>query len=269
MEQFDINQVHLAGKITRVWGRADDVYARLCVSNRGLLVEEDDAQATYVTLRLPQGAVAGNPVTLGAGDIVQISGFLTQHQIEVSLRRFLDAAGEADFIESVPPQDADAWHAVVFRRSSNVLNLRSIRPVGREAQVERVNHVVLEGIVARRWDYPRNGQVDRFVRLAIYDRWTRTLNGQSRRGLPRRLAHYVNVLLAEGLKEPKLKQRLRVTGVLRDRGRRVTLHEALLGTGRAEIADLIRRLPDAGRLHTISAQWESLHVQAEAVILYS
>lgn len=268
MEQFDINQVNLAGKIIRVWGRADDVYARLRVSNRGWLVEEDDAQSTYVTLRLPQGMVAGKAVTLGAGDVVKLSGFLTQHQIEISLRRFLDAAGEMEFIESVPPQDAPAWHAIVLRRNSNVLNVRTLAnaSAGEEA---KVNHVVLEGIVARRWDYPRDDKVDRFVRLAIYDRWTRTMGGPYRRGLPRRLAHYVNVLLPDGLREPKPKQRLRVTGELRDRGRRVTLHEVLLGTGKAEIAELIQRLPYAERLHTIRAQWESLHVQAEAVILYS
>lgn len=277
MEQFDLNSVVLAGRIIRLWGRAGDVYARLRVSNRGLLAEDDDAQSTYVTLRFPQGTVRGKPITLGEGELVRVSGYLTQHQIEVSLRRFLDAAGEADFLKSVPSDDAPAWHAITFERNSNVLNVRALRfPTDEQEDADdesvsnAVNQAILEGIVARRWDYPRNGSVERFVRLAIYDRFTRTMATNDQRGLPRRLAHYVNVQLPDSERiNPQPKQRLRVSGSLRDRGHRVTLHEALLSTGKSEVIELIQRLPDASRLHTISAQWESLHVQAEAVIVYS
>lgn len=285
MEQFDLNSVVLAGRIIRLWGRAGDVYARLRVSNRGVLAEDDDSQSTYVTLRFPQGAVRGKPITLREGELVRVSGYLTQHQIEVSLRRFLDAAGEADFLQSVVSDDLPAWRTITFQRSSNVLNVRALRllegarePTRGEQEADEddesasnaVNHAVLEGIVARRWNYPRNGSVERFVRLAIYDRFTRTAKAEGRRGLPRRLAHYANVLLPEDERiNPQLKQRLRVSGSLRDRGHRVTLHEALLSMGKSEVVELIQRLPDASRVHTISAQWESLHVQAEAVIMYS
>lgn len=280
MEQFDLNSVVLAGRIIRLWGRAGDVYARLRVSNRGVLAEDNDLQSTYVTLRFPQGAVRGKPITLGEDELVRVSGYLTQHRIEVSLRRFLDAAGEANFLQSVPSEDVPAWRAITFQRNSNVLNVLSLRLLegaqGPEADDEEgsasnaVNHAVLEGIVARRWDYPRNGGAERFVRLAIYDRFTRTAKEEGRRGLPRRLAHYVNVLLPEDERiNPQPKQRMRVSGSLRDRGHRVTLHKALLSIGKSEVVELIQRLPDASRLHTISAQWESLHVQAEAVIVYS
>jgi hypothetical protein len=66
-----------------------------------------------------------------------------------------------------------------------------------------------------------------------------------------------------------VKDRLRVTGELHDHGYRRTLHEMLLATGSTAVTDLLQRLPNAGDLHTISAQQESLHVVASAVIVYA
>ena len=66
-----------------------------------------------------------------------------------------------------------------------------------------------------------------------------------------------------------MKDRLRVTGELHDHGYRRTLHEMLLGTGSTAVTDLLQRLPNADELHTISAQQESLHVVASAVIVYA
>ena len=280
MEQFDLNDVLVAGKITRLWGRGGDVFARLGVSTNGSLVEKDDTKLSYVTLRFPLGVVAGKPVTLHEGDFARVTGFLTQNQIQVSLRRFLDTAGVDGFLDNIPQDDRPAWHAVQFKRQSAVLNvlaLEMISPIGdvaaKNGETQDNNQVTLEGIVARRWDYPRGEQVDRFVRVAIYDRFTCTAEDEINpaNGLPRRMAHYVNVILPNGEREIEVKarQRIRVTGALRDRGQRVSLHQAILETGQSQLAELIQRCPDTDRLHEITAQWESLHVTAESLIVYS
>jgi hypothetical protein len=277
MEQFDLNTASVAGKITRLWGRGGDVFARLGVSNQGRLVEKDDAQTTYVTLRFPLGVVDKKPVTLNEGDFVQCNGYLTQNRTEVSLRRFLDTAGADSFLESIPQDDLKAWREIVFRRSSSVLNVRTLTLLEENAELSGpASQVTLEGIVAQRWDYPRGEEVDRFIRVAIYDRWTRTAEESprnSKNGLPRRLAHYVNATLPEQASqrgiEVRKKQRVRVSGTLRDRGYRVSLHQAMLETGQSELVELIQRCPDTDRLHEITAQWESLHVAAEALIVYS
>jgi hypothetical protein len=275
MEQFDLNDVIAAGKITRLWGRGGDVFARLGVPTNGNLVEKDDTQLIYVTLRFPLGNVGGKPVTLREGDFARVTGFLTQNQIQVSLRRFLDTAGADGFLDSIPQEDRPAWHKIQFSRQSAVLNvlaLETLSPAANDvAQVG--SQVTLEGIVVRRWDYPRGEQVDRFTRVAMYDRWTRMAEDvvNPANGLPRRMAHYVNVVLPNGEREIEVrrKQRIRVTGALRDRGQRVSLHQAILETGQAELAELIQRCPDVDRLHEISAQWESLHIAAQAMIVYS
>lgn len=271
MEQFDLNDVLVAGKITRLWGRGGDVFARLGVSTNGSLVEKDDTKLSYVTLRFPLGVVAGKPVTLHEGDFARVTGFLTQNQIQVSLRRFLDTAGVGGFLDNVPQEDRPAWHGIQFRRQSAVLNVLALEMI--EPSGDAINQVTLEGIVARRWDYPRGEQVDRFVRVAIYDRFTRTAEEEINpaNGLPRRMAHYVNVILPNGEREIEVKarQRIRVTGVLRDRGQRVSLHQAILETGQSPLVELIQRCPDTDRLHEITAQWESLHIAAESLIVYS
>lgn len=194
-----------------------------------------------------------------------------------SLRRFLDTAGADSFLDSIPQDDLKAWREIVFRRSSSVLNVRALALLDENGPLSGpASQVTLEGVVAQRWDYPRGEEMDRFIRVAIYDRWTRTAEESprnSKNGLPRRLAHYVNAILPEQASQRGIdvrkKQRVRVTGTLRDRGYRVSLHQAMLETGQTELVELIQRCPDTDRLHEITAQWESLHVAAEALIVYS
>src|SRR5258708_23765525 len=101
------------------------------------------------------------------------------------------------------------------------------------------NKVVIEGVVAKVWEYRRNAgkieTVDLFVRLAVYD--DRTMideNGVGNFGRPRRRPHYVNIRFPSGKTSAgtaikiSAKDRTRVVGQLRDQGKPVTLHEALL-----------------------------------------
>ncbi|MBI1855610.1 MAG: hypothetical protein HYR93_07075, partial [Chloroflexi bacterium] len=46
-EQFDLNLIVLAGRVRSVWGNKTDVFARLSVSHRGRLIEDDDALSSY------------------------------------------------------------------------------------------------------------------------------------------------------------------------------------------------------------------------------
>ncbi len=134
-----------------------------------------------------------------------------------------------------------------------------------------LNRVVLEGEVAKQWTHSE----DAFLRLAVYDAHTRVTKEKGNYGRPRRLPHYITLLLPGGKttggREVGVhpKERLRATGELHDRGYRRTLHEMLVGTGSQAVTDLLQRLPNAGELHTISAQQESLHVVVSAVIVYA
>lgn len=272
-EQFDLNSVTLTGVVQKLWGRSQDVYARLRVSQRGLAAEPEDAQACYVTLRFPDGNVAGAPLTLQPETLVRVCGYLTHTHVDESLRKFLEAAHAPEFLEHAPPEDLEAWRAVVFRRGSAVLNVLGLELSG--GPLQACNQAALEGIVSRTWQYARSDRLDLFARLAVYDPHTRIDESQPGNfGRPRRRPHYVNVLFPDGKvagHELRLaeKSRLRVSGELRDQGQKVSLHEALLRTGDPKVIELISRLPCADDLHEISAQWESLHLLAQAVIVYT
>ena len=137
------------------------------------------------------------------------------------------------------------------------------------------NNISLEGIVARLWEYPHKEGVHLFARLACYDKWTPTVPGKADHfGRPRRKPHYLTVKLPDGkaggvpVKLEK-KMRVRVTGKMADQGGRVTLRENLLDMGSEEVIQLMGRLPNADRLADISAQQKSLHIEAEALVVYS
>ena len=75
-EQFDLNSVVLAGAIHSVWGSRNDVFARLALSTRGELVEDDDRFASYVTLRFANGLVDGTPISIQPGSVLKVEGYL-------------------------------------------------------------------------------------------------------------------------------------------------------------------------------------------------
>jgi hypothetical protein len=264
-EQFDVNQATVSGEISKIWGRGGDVYARLRVPGK------TEGQENFVNLRFPDGTVQGRDVDLQPGDRIQVSGYLTHAEFFESIRKFLDAAGEEKtFFDSVPPDDLAAWQAVQFRRVNATLNVLAL--VALKEGKKPVNRTVVEGIVARQWDL---GESDHCVRLAIYDERTPVMKQDGNFGRPRRKPHYVNVILPEGKTTGgrevtlRLKDRIRVTASLTSQGYRLTLHEALVWTGRSDIVELMQRLPNAERLQQISAQQESLSLEAAAIILYA
>ena len=271
-EQFDINSAKLAGEVQKLWGRGGDVFARLCVSQRGSLIKTDEAQSSFVNLRFANGMVGEQDLSLQPGDLVHVTGYLSHTEFDETIRRFLEAADKPDFLESVPPQDLTAWQAIAFKRVNTMFNVETLDLLdSKKPGAGVINRVVLEGPVAKQWIHSE----DVYLRMAVYDQHTRVTKEKGNYGRPRRLPHYLTIVLPGGKTTggrgvvANVKDRLRVTGELHDHGYRRTLHEMLLGTGSTAVTDLLQRLPNADELHTISAQQESLHVVASAVIVYA
>lgn len=254
-EHFDLNEAIVTGTVRRLWSRDGDVFARVQVNNE------------YLTVRLENGQIENKDVTLQPGDVLRAEGYLAHHEYEESLLHFLDAAKSEFFLDSLPAKDRAAWESIVFPRVNTLLEVVSLTLLDKAG--DGINQARLEGIVARAWTY----KSDRFLRLAVYDRWTQT-NGVGKRGHPRRTPHYVSVLLPDGKADGReigaqIKDRLRVSGKICARAYRQTLREALLRTGDANVVALMERLTNADALDQIAVQHESVHLAAQAVIRFT
>jgi hypothetical protein len=267
-----MNSATLAGVVQKLWGYNGDVFARLRVSRRGQLVETEDAQSSLINLRFANGMVGENDLSLQPGDVVRVAGYLSHSEFDETIRNFLEAARKPDFLENVPKEDLAAWQAITFKRVNTMFNVDTLDLLdSKKPGVRVINRVVLEGPIAKQWTHSE----DVYLRMAAYDQHTRVTKEKGNYGRPRRLPHYLTIVLPGGKTTggrevvANLKDRLRVTGELHDHGYRRTLHEMLLATGSSAVTDLLQRLPNADELHTISAQQESLHVVASAVIVYA
>ena len=283
-EQFDMNTATVTGVIQKIWGRNEDVFARLRISLRGQAVETDDAQSCYINLRFSGGTVPDQDLSLQPGDAVQVTGYLVHNEFDESIRKFLEAAGKSEFLDTVPPDDLPAWQSITFKRTNTMFNVESLVLLDENqkaaGQAPTINRAVFEGVIVREWththgaDQLADGRTDRYLRLAVYDKHAPATKEKGNFGRPRRIPHYITVRLLDGKVAGRevvvrQKERLRVTGAVRDRGYSQTLHDALLRTGDTSITELTQRLPNAQVLHEISAQMESGHVEASAVIIYA
>lgn len=287
-ERFDINHVAATGTIGSVWGRNGDVFARLAVSNREQEFETDPRHSTHVTLRIDKGMIRDKAVSLRQGDQVWIDGYLVHKEYHETLRNFLEEAQAHTFLDHVDPSDLDAWRRLTLRRRNGLVNVLylSIHPKdGSPVQVFGrphenlplgMNLALLEGIVARVWEYRHEGGTDLFTRLAVYDEDTPVdLRSLGNFGRVRRFAHYATVRFPNGavpgMGTVRLheKMRVRVTGQLRDQAQTVTLRDELLKTGSPNVAAMMQRVTDPSQLSGIQCQQESLHVLANALVIYS
>lgn len=285
-EQYDLNLVVASGVIGSVWGKNNDVFARLALSQRGRLVENDDNFASYVTLRFADGMIDGTPISIQPGDIVKIQGYLVHREYQETLRKFLDEANAMNFLQHVDSADLPSWRSLTLGRQNGLVNARSmslldgngnlINHFGEPIQEKSLNRTQVEGIVARVWEYRHTEGVDLFVRIAIYDEHTpidskRTGNFER----PRRMAHYTTIRFSNGKTSSgaairlQTKMRIRVVGELRDKAQVVTLRDELLKIGSSEVAGMMQRVTDAGQMSEIKNQQTSLHVLASAVVVYS
>jgi hypothetical protein len=268
-EQFDLNAVKTTGVIAKLWGRNGDVFARLRID------QSDETKAPYATLRIPNGMIGDNLVTLKEGDRARIEGYLSHVAYVESLRRFLEAAGEKHFFEQqVPPGDLDAWRSIAFRRQNALVNVLALQTSTADSSAP-VNFVDMEGVIARVWEYPREREVHVFARIACYDEHAPAGEGTRNFGRVVRLPHYLNICFPGGKTMNgvsvalRQKQRLRVRGELHDGGRPVTLRDQLNTLGSSQIVELMNRVKNPELLQQITATQESLHVIANAMVLYS
>jgi len=285
-EQFDLNQIIATGVIHSVWGNSGDVFARVGLSTRDLLDEKDDTFTAYATLRFADGMVGGVPVTLQPGDILTVQGYLVHRNYTESLRKFLEDADAIHFLDSVDPKDLPAWRTLALERRNGIVNVLSMTfrtPDGEAADhfgeplaSRDLSRSSVEGIVSRAWEYRNEEGVDLFVRLAVYDPHTPVdAKSKGNFGRPRRLAHYVNIRFPLGKTASGApvhitqKMRIRVVGQLRDKAQVVTLREVLFKTGSRAVIEMMQRVSDAERMSEIKNQQESLHIRAQAVVVYS
>jgi hypothetical protein len=285
-EQFDLNQVVASGVIRSVWGKNNDVFARLALSLRGKLVETDDAFASYLTLRFADGMVGGQPISIQSGDVLKVQGYLVHREYQETLRKFLDEANAMSFLDYVAADDLPAWRLLTLERRNGLVNVRSMSQMdgngrlaahfGEAIREKSANRAQVEGIVARVWEYRHDEGVDLFARMAVYDEHTPVDSKRAGNfGRARRAAHYVTVRFANGrtsngaLIRLHQKMRLRVVGELRDKAQVVTLRDELLKLGSSEVAAMMQRVTDGGQLSEIKNHQESLHILASAAVVYS
>jgi hypothetical protein len=285
-EQFDLNQVVASGVIRSVWGKNNDVFARLALSLRGKLVETDDAFASYLTLRFADGMVGGQPISIQSGDVLKVQGYLVHREYQETLRKFLDEANAMSFLDYVAADDLPAWRLLTLERRNGLVNVRSMSQMdgngrlaahfGEAIREKSANRAQVEGIVARVWEYRHDEGVDLFARVAVYDEHTPVDSKRAGNfGRARRAAHYVTVRFANGrtsngaLIRLHQKMRLRVVGELRDKAQVVTLRDELLKLGSSEVAAMMQRVTDGGQLSEIKNHQESLHILASAAVVYS
>ena len=285
-EQFDLNQIIATGVIHSVWGNSGDVFARVGLSTRDLLDEKDDTFTAYATLRFADGMVGGVPVTLQPGDILTVQGYLVHRNYTESLRKFLEDADAINFLDSVDPTDLPAWRTLALERRNGIVNVlamtfrnpdgTALGHFGEPISNQEVSCSSVEGIVSRAWEYRNDQGVDLFVRLAVYDPHTPVdAKNKGNFGRPRRLAHYVTVRFPLGKTASGApvhitqKTRIRVVGQLRDKAQVVTLREVLFKTGSRAVIEMMQRVSDAERMSEIKNQQESLHIRAEALVVYS
>jgi hypothetical protein len=285
-EQYDLNLVVVSGVIRSVWGKNNDVFARLALSLRGRLVENDEKFASYITMRFADGMIGGAPISIQPGDVLKIQGYLVHREYQETLRKFLDEANAMSFLDYVDPADLPAWRLLTLERRNGLVNALAmslldgngnlIAHFGEPIQEKSLNRAQVEGIVARVWEYRHDDGVDLFARIAVYDEHTPVDSKRAGNfGRARRAAHYVTVRFANGrtsngaLIRLHQKMRLRVVGELRDKAQVVTLRDELLKLGSSEVAEMMQRVTDPGQMSEIKNHQESLHILASAVVVYS
>jgi hypothetical protein len=186
----------------------------------------------------------------------------------------------------VDPADLSVWRLLTLARRNGLVNARSmslldgngklIAHFGETIHEKSLNRAQVEGIVARVWEYRHDEGVDLFARIAVYDEHTPIdAKRAGNFGRARRAAHYITIRFSNGKTSSgatirlQTKMRIRVVGELRDKAQIVTLRDELLKIGSSEVAAMMQRVTDGGQLSEIKNQQESLHILANAVVVYS
>jgi hypothetical protein len=262
LEKFDLNHFQISGQVQRVWSLGQDVVLRLLAAGPFQALAE--GPGCRYTLLIPHGCVQGAPVTLMKGDWITAGGYLKDMPYVESGRQFAEKTRKGERLLADIPALAD----VVSERMATYCVVQALDfhlPAG-EA-LPPVNAVTVEGLISTIWK--REEQY--YLRLAVYDRFTRTTDKTGKHGRPWRQAHYLSVHLVDGkvggrpvnLQE---KDRVRVIGHLNERHYSESLGLFLLRTRQI---GLLSEAPDADQLREIRAPRVSTYLMADSLVQFT
>jgi|GEM_PF-3307893 len=259
-EKFDLNQAQLAGVVQRAWSAGPDILVRLALVAKPDEPGAPENQPASVVLRLPQGCIGGQNITLLTGDHVLVNGYLADAPYIESGQQFAERSRK-DLLEAMP-----ALGAVTTERISTHLVVTALDFLP-GAPSEPINAVTIEGVVSRAWEH--RGQ--KFARLAVYDSQTQADGRIGKNGRPWRKAHYVSIHFADGQVDGRAvnvqkKDRLRVHGQLGERRYRETLAAFLLRAGQI---GLLSDVPNADTVRETRVSRSATYVTAHALIQFS
>lgn len=245
-EKFHLNQVRLTGVVQRIWSVGADVMIRLATPSEERFL-----------LALPGGSADGQPVTLMKGDLIDAGGYLIELPYLETGRQFLERADKLDLLTDTPGL-AEASD----KRMATCLMAESLK-IG---ETQPVNEVLIEGIVSRVWE--KGDQ--RFARLAVYDQHT-AIEGEGRKGRPRRIAHYVSVHFLDGQLGGRLvalsqKDHVRVIGRLSERRYSESFGYFLM---RAGAIGLLAEAPNSDEIREIRVSRVATYVVAESMLQFT
>lgn len=245
-EKFHLNQVRLSGAVQRIWSAGADVMIRLATTDNERFL-----------LSLIGGAVDGQPITLMKGDLISVAGYLVELPYLETGRQFMERVERQDLLADIPGL-AD----VTDKRMATSIVVESLE-IGNP---HTVNEVLIEGIVSRNWE--KGNQ--RFARLAIYDEHTE-VEGEGKKGRPRRIAHYVSVHFPDGRVGGRpvalsQKDHIRVIGRLSERRYSESLGYFLM---RAGAIGLLAQAPNADEIRDIRVSRVATYVVAESMLQFT
>ena len=189
-EQFDINQVEVAGTIKKIWSHGDlDIWIRLEIPS--------GEQTRRITLRIPEGLIAGKMIPLQKREVVTVGGILVNSPWEESLTKFLENADIPS--ERITELNINGKEIKRMSTRVDVLTLEKRERLPKKS----LKNVHIQGLVINTWTYSGNN----YARLAVYDEHTKIL--KYTQPFPKREAHYVTVQTSLPLKK---KQKIRGQG---------------------------------------------------------
>lgn len=264
-ERFDGNQVEFTGIVTKIWSRSNgDVYARVAFGDPA--ADEEDDTSPRLTLKLTNGQVNGQDVSLLKGDVLHVTGYLSDTTQWETLRDFLLKAREPDLIEKIP-ELAAASEAQVKRVITCVTaEALEVLPI-KSTELPAQNIARLEGVVARVWEF--GGHL--FARIAVYDRHTSVTPQPGNNGRARRIPHYVTVQFPHEQVDGrgvniKQKDRIRVSGGLGSRIYSENLRSFLLN---AQKGDVLANLSDGQAPDEVWTAYVQTCLVAQKLIQYT
>jgi len=251
-ERFDLNQTQVSGAVQRIWDYGEDIFVRL------QFTPDEDRPSRYITVRIPQGMINGEFVTIQPGELIQVEGYLVDAPYTETIRQFFNDAKAKPFFQD--SDDAQAWESIEIARVGTHVCATALGTVTSDPCL---NRVLVQGVVSRTW----NGGADTFARIAIYDRYTEIIKEGKNGKLPKRKPHYITVRFPNGEaggKKIVLKQRnrLRVAGRLHIHFYRQTLEDILKRSGNEALIE------SAGpKAQAIYAVRNSLYVVADSAVV--